>query len=267
MGILARLLRWVWRRWADYNSLLALLDLLDWKTGLTAALAGAVSMFVFATRTDWSWQTVLLDALLAAGCFACVFIALRLFLGTRSDFRMQALPSITPSVAPEIQTEKSELALSLDEADHQAACFHFEDRAAEITFFVRVANTNGHHLKDCQIQLRYDSYSRPEPPEDAYFIVSKPFAMRPDEIKRANILYATRDSMQYPRKNLNVPALAQVNDIWQMAMAIPILVPGEIYNITVEAVSASTRKSTLKIIAVEESGHWVLKNASVSTHA
>jgi hypothetical protein len=79
MGILARLLRWLWRRWADYNSLVALLDLLDWKTTLIAIGGGVVTVFAFATRTDWSWQIVLLYALVATACIAIISVAIRSF--------------------------------------------------------------------------------------------------------------------------------------------------------------------------------------------
>jgi hypothetical protein len=81
MGILARLLGWVWRRWADYNLVVALLDVLDFKTGLTALIGGLLMTIFGATNMGWSPQGVVLAALVAAACIALIVIAIRLILG------------------------------------------------------------------------------------------------------------------------------------------------------------------------------------------
>src|ERR1700726_289875 len=58
MGAIWRFIVWAWRRWADYNSLVALLDILDWKTGLWAFLGGVGMTFYAATNMGWSPQAV-----------------------------------------------------------------------------------------------------------------------------------------------------------------------------------------------------------------
>lgn len=80
MGILARFLGWVWRRWADYNLIVALLDVLDFKTGLSALIGGVLMTIFGATNMGWSPQGVVLAALVAAACVALIVIALRLVL-------------------------------------------------------------------------------------------------------------------------------------------------------------------------------------------
>lgn len=162
----------------------------------------------------------------------------------------------------ELQLEKSEIQLSLDENDYSVPCFFFEDKPAEVAFFIRVRNTDGHHLERCQIQLTYDPLDGRKMPEYAHFKVCEPFSMRPDEITTAHILYATLDPINDPEKHLCVPALTEVNGRWERAIGTPILMPGETYNITVEALSANTRKSLLKIVAMQHRGRWVLRNAT-----
>jgi hypothetical protein len=77
MGILARIIRFVWRRWADYNSFVAILDLFDWKTGFFS-FVGFWAMIVFgATNDSWSPQGIVLAALIAAACVSLIVIAFR----------------------------------------------------------------------------------------------------------------------------------------------------------------------------------------------
>jgi hypothetical protein len=94
MGMLARILRFVWRRWADYNSFVAILDLFDWKTGFFS-LFGFVAMIIFgATNADWSIQGIFLAALIAAACVSIIVVAFRIFfigrpiiIGDQANFR------------------------------------------------------------------------------------------------------------------------------------------------------------------------------------
>jgi len=65
MGLIVRALGWLWRRWADYNSVVAVLDLLDWKTSLWALFGGFGMTVVGATNMQWSAQAVILAAILA----------------------------------------------------------------------------------------------------------------------------------------------------------------------------------------------------------
>ena len=78
MGVIARFLGWLWRRWADYNSVVSLLDLFDWKTGVWALFAAAGMMLFGSTNTAWSPQAVLLAVLAAAACVSVIVIAVRL---------------------------------------------------------------------------------------------------------------------------------------------------------------------------------------------
>lgn len=111
MGILARFLRFVWARWADYNSFVAILDLLDWKTGFFALFSFIGMIFFGAANSAWSTQGVFLAALFVAACVSVIVIAIRVFaigrphiIGNQANFLGEAVIDHTGSTA-----EKNEL--------------------------------------------------------------------------------------------------------------------------------------------------------------
>jgi len=83
MGIIGRIIAWLWRRWADYNSIIALLDILNWKTAIWAAIAGVAMTFYGAMNMQWSSQIVVLTALAAAAFMSLIVIAIRLTVFSR----------------------------------------------------------------------------------------------------------------------------------------------------------------------------------------
>lgn len=95
MGVIARFLGWAWRRWGDYQSVVAILDLLDLKTSIFGALGFIAMMFVGATNTDWSAPGVVIAALVAGACVAIIAVAVRLALGTASVNRTVSAKSKT----------------------------------------------------------------------------------------------------------------------------------------------------------------------------
>jgi hypothetical protein len=80
MGIIGRLLGFLWRRWADYNSLMALLDLFDAKTWIPVIIAWVAMIFIGSTNTSWSPQGVVVAAFVVAACVAIIIVAVRLLL-------------------------------------------------------------------------------------------------------------------------------------------------------------------------------------------
>ncbi|HTE77257.1 MAG TPA: hypothetical protein VK653_11015 [Xanthobacteraceae bacterium] len=78
MGSIARFLGWMWRRWADYNSLMALLDFLDAKTLWSGVIAWVAMMLFGSTNTGWSPQGVVLAAFVVAACVVIIVVAMRL---------------------------------------------------------------------------------------------------------------------------------------------------------------------------------------------
>jgi hypothetical protein len=80
MGLVARLIRFFWARWADYNSGIAILDLFDWKTTIFAAVGGVAMTMFGATNMAWSVQGVVLAAVVAAACIAIIVVAIRFLL-------------------------------------------------------------------------------------------------------------------------------------------------------------------------------------------
>jgi hypothetical protein len=79
MGILARMLGFIWRRWADYQSVVAILDVLDLKTAVGGSLGFVGMIFVGATNMGWSAPTVLLAALAAGALVSITMVAIRIF--------------------------------------------------------------------------------------------------------------------------------------------------------------------------------------------
>jgi hypothetical protein len=70
MGILARILGFFWRRWADYQSVVAILDVLDFKTAVGGGFGFVAMTFIGATNMSWSAPGVILAAL---GCWSIGF--------------------------------------------------------------------------------------------------------------------------------------------------------------------------------------------------
>jgi hypothetical protein len=79
MGVLARILRICWARWADYNSFVAILDLFDCKTGFFGLISTVAMIFIGATNPAWSPQGIVLAALVAGACVSLIVIAFRIF--------------------------------------------------------------------------------------------------------------------------------------------------------------------------------------------
>jgi hypothetical protein len=79
MGVFARVLGFVWKRWADYQSVVALLDLLDFKTAFAGGLGFVGMTFFGATNMDWSAPAVVLAALTAGGLVSFIMVGVRLF--------------------------------------------------------------------------------------------------------------------------------------------------------------------------------------------
>jgi hypothetical protein len=109
MGIFARILRFVWKRWSDYQSVMALLDLLDFKTAIAGGLAFVGMTFFGATNMEWSAPSVMLAALAAGGIVSFIMVAVRLFLrlgpakaaketGVSNQARVSDLASDIPDV-------------------------------------------------------------------------------------------------------------------------------------------------------------------------
>jgi hypothetical protein len=60
----------------DYNSFVAILDLLDWKTGFFGLISGLVMIFFGADV--WTPQCTVLAGLVAAACLSLIVIAFRI---------------------------------------------------------------------------------------------------------------------------------------------------------------------------------------------
>lgn len=98
MGIIARIIGWVWRRFADYNTLVALLDLIDAKTIVPVVVAWVGMMFFGATNTKWSAPGVIVAACVVGACVGIIVIAARSIVG-RGERAHKAIEQIT-SVSP-----------------------------------------------------------------------------------------------------------------------------------------------------------------------
>jgi hypothetical protein len=80
MGIVARIFAALWRRWGDYQSVVAILDLLDLKTAIVALVGSLAMIFIGSTDYSWSAPAVILAAIIAGAGLSIIFIALRLAL-------------------------------------------------------------------------------------------------------------------------------------------------------------------------------------------
>jgi hypothetical protein len=85
MGIVARVLGWVWRRWADYQSVVAILDVLDFKTAIGGGVGFVAMTFLGATNMEWSAPTVVLAGLVAGALVSIILVAVRVLLRSGSS--------------------------------------------------------------------------------------------------------------------------------------------------------------------------------------
>jgi hypothetical protein len=136
MGIMARILGFVWRRWADYQSVVALADVLDIKTAIGGAFGFLGMTFIGATNMNWSAPTVILAALAAGALVSIIMMSVRMF-WRLSPARSVANASSTPSLMADYQSGKwtpsYPLPVGLPDlrvADHKrvAALFESEQR-------------------------------------------------------------------------------------------------------------------------------------------
>jgi hypothetical protein len=89
MGIIARAISWVWRRWGDWQSFIALADLWDTKATSTAVGGGVVTL-IGGYLSPLPWFLVWLAALVAAGLISLIYIAVRLFLSRPNEGASQS---------------------------------------------------------------------------------------------------------------------------------------------------------------------------------
>lgn len=78
MGLIFRILRWVWNRIGDAFTVSDLLDFFDLKTAAIAVLGFIGMLFFGAMNYDWSSQAIVFVSLIAGACVSLIFIALRI---------------------------------------------------------------------------------------------------------------------------------------------------------------------------------------------
>ncbi|MET4065923.1 hypothetical protein ABID58_000697 [Bradyrhizobium sp. S3.2.6] len=100
MGLVARAIRWLWKRWSDYQSVVAILDILDLKTAI-GGLLGFIGMTLFgATNMQWSPPAVILAGLVAGALVSVILVATRLWWALGSRAETSVAKSLDPTTSP-----------------------------------------------------------------------------------------------------------------------------------------------------------------------
>ncbi|MCG2629717.1 hypothetical protein L6654_24135 [Bradyrhizobium sp. WYCCWR 13023] len=95
---MARVFGWLWKRWSDYQSVVAILDVLDLKTAVGGFLSFFGMTFFGATNMQWSPPAVLLAGLTAAAVVSVTLVAFRIWL--RMEPKKHTAKQNEASVAP-----------------------------------------------------------------------------------------------------------------------------------------------------------------------
>ena len=112
MGLLLRGIGWFWRRYADYNTAVSLLDLLDLKTAVAGCVAWVATLIYGATNSAWSSQKVVVAAFIVAACVAiivvaCRFISLPRHSAQRSPISAPSLAQVEDNLAADIDASEA----------------------------------------------------------------------------------------------------------------------------------------------------------------
>jgi hypothetical protein len=126
MGQVLRLFRFLWARWADYNSAVAVLDMVDWKTGLWAAIAWVATIMFGATNMQWSPQMVVVAAFVVAACMAIIVAVVRLISFQHPSFAEKRINVVADDIWDELPDVRI--------ADNPRACKLFESDASDKLF-------------------------------------------------------------------------------------------------------------------------------------
>ena len=121
MGIVGRIIGWVWRRFADYNTLIALLDLIDAKTIVPIVAAWIGMMFFGATNTEWSAPGVVVAACVVGACVGIIVIAVRFVISRGSP--------VQPAKQDAIISHSTLVQEPIPDIDAREAFFQILDRS------------------------------------------------------------------------------------------------------------------------------------------
>lgn len=132
---------------------------------------------------------------------------------------------------------------------------------------VSVENIGGVYLDQIQVRVKYNitgknlhSYMSQK---YARNISCPPFALVPDDSKPVHILWAvdpeciTDEDQNY----LSLFCFSETKNGWEKSVGVPILTRNGRYDMTIEALSANTRRASINLIIMFENNKWVIRNA------
>lgn len=179
------------------------------------------------------------------------------------------IKNLKDQVAQLVSENAPTLRITFDEELPFSTIEMFHDAPSRRLVSVSVENIGGKYLEHCQVYLRYEDekikYPRSKFSElHGRHASCPPFSLVSDDVKAVHILYG--DDPTYPggekNQHLCVFSYAEQDGEWGLSMGIPVLVEGA-YKITVEALSANTRRASLELSVVYENNEWVIRNASI----
>jgi hypothetical protein len=154
---------------------------------------------------------------------------------------------------------KSDIMIILDQERYCVPQYFSDGTPSRLQFFIVVKNVGNTLLEHCQVRMMHDTGTDRQSPEYTRFASCAPFIMRPDDVRIVSVFYATEGD---PENHLYIYNLIEFEgSTWKESEATPILLPGKVYNVTIEALSANTRKAILNLQVTDHNEQWIMKTA------
>ncbi|MHB1564481.1 MAG: hypothetical protein ACYCXP_10380 [Leptospirillum sp.] len=161
------------------------------------------------------------------------------------------------------ETEPS-LRLFFDETQPYYTVQLGPDGPPKLIMSVSVENVGNKHLERCQVRVKYNQsghmQSRMGQNFERYYSCA-PFSLVPDDSKLIDIFSMIDPHYAKDDNYISIYSFVEENGEWQESGGIPILVPAS-YEVTIEVLSANTRRASIRLIITHTGEDWKILNAT-----
>jgi hypothetical protein len=232
---------------------------------LTSSQA-AISLLVAPDKRDpWDIYNVL--PRLGWGWYVAVGSVVVLVLVIEGSYRHHRKTELKLEQALDALASPSPLRLLFDDTQHHFRMQHVPNSPTRLVASVTVENVGGKYLDQCQVRVQYKAEGSPDSQMNEPYgrhIPYPPFALLPDDSKVVHILSRLDPRYSEGVSYLTVISLVQTEDGWKDSGAMSVLMPGQKYEMTIEALSANARRTTIRLGLYFEEDDWIIRNIGPS---